>query len=156
MGIIQRIQFRNETHECSIPTAKVGSDPDLIADEPPLSHEDQSLSHFPSWEGEGPERCVRGLLRAFWPKQTRAFELRYKREIFWLVFREAHPQIAFAAFRPLRNLSSAKVAPQKLTLELFLWRKLRFATTSRKLLVHFFWQGLSQDFEPIIDQRHPD
>ena len=31
-------------------------------------------------------------------------EARYKSGIFWLVFRETYPQIALAAFRPLRNL----------------------------------------------------
>ena len=112
------------TQGCSIPTAKVGKDhPDLIThDDPRLSHEDQSQSGFPSRKGKGSRRCVRGTSTGFLARRQGARNLEgpLQKRNFWLVFREAHPQIAFTAFRPTAKLAPAKVAQQKLTLELFL------------------------------------
>ena len=69
VGIIQRIQFRNGTHECSIPTAKAGKRlyPDLVThDDPRLPHENPSLRRFPSWKVGSADDAFAGLLRAFW------------------------------------------------------------------------------------------
>ena len=79
------------TQGCSIPTARFGKDHtgDLISnDEPPLSHEDQSIGRFPPREGEKPERCVRGTSTGFWleDKEHEISKARYKSGIFWLAF----------------------------------------------------------------------
>ena len=77
----------------------------------PLSHEDRSLSRFPSRDGEEkPERCVRGASTGLLARRQGAeiSRPRYKNGIFWLAFRETRPQVAFTAFRPTAKLAPAK------------------------------------------------
>ena len=64
-------------------------------DEPPLSHEDRRLGRFPSREGEGPQRCVRGRLRVLAQRQW-GIKSRWPLQsgIFSLAFRATYPQIA--------------------------------------------------------------
>ena len=80
------------TQGCSIPTARFGKNHtgDLISnDEPPLSHEDQSISRFPPREGgRSLSDAFAELLRAFWleDKEHEISKARYKSGIFWLAF----------------------------------------------------------------------
>ena len=93
---------------CSIPTAKFGKDHTGSdhSRRAPVFARGLEPKPFSPWEGKSVRGLAfAGLLRAFW-LEDRALDLedRYKSGIFWLVFREAHPQIAFTAFRPLGNL----------------------------------------------------
>jgi hypothetical protein len=88
---IPEFSFDDETQGGSIPEGK-RPHPDLVThDEPPGFRTRISILFvFRLGEVESPGLAFVELSRSCWPKQTRAFELRYKREI-WVVFREAHP-----------------------------------------------------------------
>ena len=112
------------TQGCSIRDGK-GCErphPDLITiDEPSLSREDQSLSRFPPREGEGPERCVPGLLRAFLLEDKPLnLEGPLQEWNFLAGFRKAHPQIALNRLSSTTKLALREGCEHKLTLKLFL------------------------------------
>ena len=98
-----------------------------------------------------------GLLRAFWleDKRHEISKVRYKSGIFWLASERLTRRSPSPPFIPLRTCTREGRASRNSRSNC----SFNGSCDSQLLLVslvQFFWQRLSQDFQPIIDQRHAD
>ena len=96
---------------------------------------------------KSPERCVRGASTGILAQRQGAlkFEVRYKSGIFWLVFRETYPQIAFTVV-VLGKTSAIQTEASVSAL----------GVAAIQVLIDFFWQVRRYKFQPLIDQLHAD